>query len=375
MVRIFHTADVHLGLRFVRASLDSVRQSLVDARLDVLCRMVSTAMQEKCDLFIVAGDLFDNLRVSKTEVRKAAEHLRRFDGLVAVLPGNHDYVQEKAEDALWTVFAEVLGDRHLVLRESRAFDLRQFDLPLVLYAAPCTTRHSSTNAIGWVKDASNQDSSPHLRVGIAHGSLEGLSPDFNNDYFPMTHEELNEAGMDIWLMGHTHIRYPDRESGKGDTVFYPSTPEPDGFDCRHSGYAWIIDLKENGTPEYRSIATGSFRFHDLHFSVNSEADLKAVSDHFSKLSSKSDLVKLGLAGRLDSGLFSLLPLRIKDLETQVLHLETDLSGVLQLIQQADIDEEFTEGSFPHRLLSELAISPDDQLALQIAHELVEGVRS
>jgi exonuclease SbcD len=374
LVRIFHTADVHLGLKFVRASLEAVRQKLVEARHEVLSRMVQIANQEKSDLLVIAGDLFDNLSVSPTLVRKAAEHLRRFEGLVVILPGNHDYVQAKSEDTLWASFAELLGDRHLILREAGTFDLRQYDLPVVLYACPCRTRHSKSNALGWVREASTQDPSPHIRVGIAHGSLEGLSPDFNSDYFPMTHQELQQAGMDMWLLGHTHVRYPDRESGKGDRIFYSSVPEPDGFDCRHGGSAWIIDLEPNGTLEYRSVATGAYRFHELQFDVHGEQDFKRVRDHLSKLSPTTDLVKLELTGRLESGLYAQLGARIQEFETMTLHLEADVSGMLQLIQQADIDDQFTEGSIPYRLLSELAFSKEDQLALQMAFQLIEEAR-
>jgi len=375
VVRIFHTADVHLGLKFVRASLDSIRQSLVDARLEVLARMVSIAMQEKCELFVIAGDLFDSLNVPKAVVRKAAETLRKFDGLVVVLPGNHDYVQAKSDEDLWLGFSETLGDGHKVLREIGISDLRTVGLPVVLYAGPCTTRHSPTNRIGWVQQASMQDVGTHFKIGIAHGSLDGLSPDFNSDYFPMTRQELDACGLDLWLLGHTHVRYPDRESGKGERIFYPSVPEPDGFDCRHGGSAWIIDLLEGSTPEYRSVHTGSFRFHDLKVNSHLDSEFNALTDFVSKLSPKSDLVKLALSGRIESEIFAKLPLLIQELEKKVLHLEADVSGLLQVIQQSDIDGEFTEASFPHRLLTELALNPDDHLALQMAYELVNEARS
>jgi len=375
MVRIFHTADVHLGLKFVRASLESHREKLVEARLSALSRMVEVAMQEKCDLLVIAGDLFDSVKVQKPVVRKAAEILRRFDGMVVVLPGNHDFVQERSEDDLWINFAEVLGDQHLVLRESRAYDLRAFDLPLVLYAGPCTTRHSSENAIGWVKAARENDPGDHIRVGIAPGSLDGLSPDFSGDYFPMTRQELHQSNLHAWLLGHTHVRFPDKETGSGDRIFYPSVPEPDGFDCHHGGSAWVIELASDGEPVYRSVPIGAFQFHDLKFTIDSEADLDRLYANFSKLDRSKDLVKLELVGRLEGELFAQLPTRIQGLETCVLHLETCTSGLLRLIQQNDIDREFTEGSFPHRLLSELSKDPEDQLALQIAHEMVDEARS
>ena len=67
-----------------------------------------------------------------------------------------------------------------------------------------------------------------IHIGIAHGSIEGVSPDFDQQYFPMTKRELNISGVDIWLMGHTHITWP-KKPGKKDIVFNPGTPEPDGF--------------------------------------------------------------------------------------------------------------------------------------------------
>jgi hypothetical protein len=40
------------------------------------------------------------------------------------------------------------------------------------------------------------------------------------------------------------------------------------------------------------------------------------------------------------------------------------------VTQEEIDREFTEGSFPHRLLSQLANQSDAPEALQIAYELL-----
>ena len=211
-MRIFHTSDVHVGMRFTRGYPDTVRDSLVKARVEVVSRMVELANREQCDLFAIAGDLFDNLKVSKTAIRETAHALKRFEGLVAVLPGNHDYLQE-ANDPIWPTFADQLGDDHLVLKDRRPYDLGPFELPCVLYPGVCCSKHSKENAIGWVPEATAEEDSDKVRVGIAHGSLAGLSPDFDGDYFPMTSEELKRSGVHVWLLGHTHIRYPDREQG------------------------------------------------------------------------------------------------------------------------------------------------------------------
>jgi len=371
MIKIFHTADVHVGLRFTRGYSESLQSALVKERVTVVARMADIANRERCNLFVVAGDLFDNLRVSKKNVRETAEALSRFEGVVVVLPGNHDYVQE-VDDPLWPVFTEHLGERHLVLTKQRPYDLEPFGLDAILYPGVCTSKHSKQNVVGWIDDAVDAAPSGKVRIGVAHGSLGGLSPDFDGDYFPMTTSELEAINVHLWLLGHTHVRFPDRDSGRESRIFYPSTPEPDGFDCRHPGYAWIIEVGDAGDCSFRSVKTGSYQFHNIVESrIESEADLEKLRREFESYRAGQHLVKLKLRGRLNSELFDQIPEFRRQIETCVQHLEFNTDDLLRAIRQADIDGEFTENSFPYRFLSELARSEDDPLALQLAYEFVK----
>ena len=57
-LRILHTADWHLGKRFV--SFDDVyRPKLTRARLDVIDRILSCAESNRVNAVLCAGDLFD----------------------------------------------------------------------------------------------------------------------------------------------------------------------------------------------------------------------------------------------------------------------------------------------------------------------------
>ncbi len=374
MIRLFHTADLHLGLKFTRGYAPAVRERLVARRLEALGGMVSLANSRACALFVVAGDLFDTPRVAKGLVREAAAALSRFEGVVAVLPGNHDYAQE--EDPLWPEFAAALGERHHLLRRETPCDLREHGLDLVLFPGVCGSRHSKTNAVGWVPAALAALDLPEgvRRIGVAHGSLEGLSPDFHGDYFPMTRAELEASGMDLWLLGHTHVRYPDRDRIDGEGILFPATPEPDGFDCRHGGHAWILDLGSRGSLPGESVATGRFRFRTLARSLAGEADLAALRAEFTAFDPDGDLVKLSLSGRLPGTLFEAREAWLGELERRVLHLETDASDLHREIGPADIDAAFTGGSFPHRLLHGLAGPGGDPDALQLAWDLIREAR-
>jgi len=374
MVRIFHTADVHVGLKFTRGYPESLQKSLVDERVAVVARMADLANQEQCQLLVVAGDLFDHLRVPKKLIRQTAEALRRFNGVVAVLPGNHDYKSE-ADDPIWPEFKDHLGEGNLILDQCIPYDLEPLGLPAVLLPGVCTAKHSKENAVGWIQDATAELSEKKLKIGVAHGSLAGLSPDFNGDYYPMQQSELTQMDVDVWLFGHTHIRFPDRDEGSDARVFYPSTPEPDGFDCNHAGHALVLDVHDDGSCDYRSLQTGRFRFHAIHKTgIDSENKLNQLKREFEELPDGDHLVKLKLQGRLDSEALEQLKTLESELSQLVSYLEFNADEVLRAVRQEDLDAEFTEGSFPHQLLSELAQNESDQFALQLAYDLVKEAR-
>ena len=375
-VRIFHTADLHIGLKFTREGYPpDLQDQLVAQRLGTLRRMVDLANERECDLFVIAGDLFDNLRVPKGVVRQAGEILSRFEGVVAVLPGNHDYTQE--DDPLWPDFVDALGEGHHMLRREEPCDLTDQGIPVVLFPGVCTSRHSKENAVGWIGPALQDLSLEEgvRRIGVAHGSLEGLSPDFEGDYFPMTRAELNSLGLDVWLLGHTHVRHPDKDRFDDDRILFSATPEPDGFDCGHGGHAWIVEVSASGVPSGESVSTGTFRFRKVERVVTSEADIDGLKSEFAEFSINRDLVKLHISGRISADLFEGRYDLLGFLQQHVLYLEDDLSGLKKELRAADIERDFTEGSFPFRLLTGLIGDDGDPEALQMAWDLVKEAQS
>ncbi|MBW2127001.1 MAG: DNA repair exonuclease [Deltaproteobacteria bacterium] len=355
-MKIFLTSDVHLGMKF--AGYPSVQEKLVEARFDALKRCVDIANEEACDLFVIGGDLFDRVSVAKKDIQRAASILTEFQGrLVAVLPGNHDYITQRP-DGLWAVFKRYADNHVLVLEEKKTYPLKPFDLDACLYAAPCDAKHSSENYVGWVKDV-EKDEDVLFHIGVAHGSLEGLSPDFNKDYYPMTETELLQCNLDVWLMGHTHIPYPSKPGPKSK-IFYPGTPEPDGFDCNHRGKALVLEINEEKETKPTFINTGTYRFLIEEAEISNQSDLKSI---------KNTLLKLKLKGALLEEDYKELQAIQTELEKNLCFLHFDTSEVSIKITPELIEKEFAEQSFPYRLLKNLAQENDFE-ALQIAYELI-----
>ena len=71
---------------------------------------------------------------------------------------------------------------------------------MIAYPAPCHSKHSDVNNIGWIKD--NEKFDPNFTIGIAHGALEGISLIWKIIII-LCLKELEDIPVDVWLLGHT----------------------------------------------------------------------------------------------------------------------------------------------------------------------------
>lgn len=378
MLKILASADWHLGMKF--AGYPGVQDKLAEARFLSLERLVDSANRADCALLLIAGDLFDRVSVGARDVKRTAALLNDFQGrLVAVLPGNHDFYSGKTS-SLWSRFSEAAGDRILLLGEPRFYDLSHYDLDIALAAGPCDSKHSKSNAISWLRDSGGVEEATKvqaeaLRIGVAHGSVEGVSPDAQGVYFPMKQAELDQAPVDFWVIGHTHRQHPlDVEGAKFSRtapppVLIPGTPEPDGFDCSHGGTAWLIEA-EAGQIHIESLSTGTYRFIRTEHNLESIPQLQQLVKELEGTDQENTCLRLTLSGRLEEQQIFELRRHLEEAEKSFFYARIDDSGVLEKISEKTVEAEFTEGSFPYRLLKRLIANKDFE-ALQTAYVLLQ----
>ncbi len=102
-LRIFHTADNHIGISFHRYP-EVARKRQIAERFASLERLVTTANERKADFFMVEGDLFDKTSVTRAQVGRTVQILGKLEGeAVLVLAGNHDF-SEGSDSKLWMQF-------------------------------------------------------------------------------------------------------------------------------------------------------------------------------------------------------------------------------------------------------------------------------
>lgn len=362
-LKIFHTGDVHLGMKFNNYP-DNVKKELVEARFSSLEYMVEKSNDLNTDLFVVAGDLFNKIQVAKRDIKRAANILKKFNGsCVLILPGNHDYYDGVAE--LWDEFEKSSDDKTLLLNEDRHYYLKDYDLDAVIYPAHCHSKHSEENSLGWIKEEGLSDSGLY-HIGIAHGALEGLSADIEGNYYHMGMDELRSIPADLWLLGHTHVRYPVKSTIKNHQIFNPGTPEPDGLDFKGVGSAWFITLNEEGNTAEK-IDTGEYSFFDREFYINSDEDIDDIKSWALKGNPEKKVIRIFLKGSVSKDCYSSLSGFYRELEDEIFHLQVEDSELRIRVNEETIEEEFVKGSFPYEFLNGLT---HDEEALQMAYDLL-----
>ncbi len=362
-IKIFHTGDIHLGMKF-NSYGDLTKESLVEARFSTLENMIELSNDMDADLFVVAGDLFNTINITKKDIERTVNILNKFSGAcLLVLPGNHDYDDGVVD--LWNDFSKYMNEKVLILNEERPYLLKDYDLDVAIYPAHCHSKHSKENNLEWIK-ASGLSKTEKYHIGIAHGAIEGLSADIEGNYYFMEMDELDSIPTDVWLLGHTHVRYPLQDEVLNHRIFNPGTPEPDGLNFRDEGSAWYIALNDKGSIAKR-IITGQYRFFDREFEISGEEDLEDIRSWALEGSPDKKIIRIYLKGSVSRELYQNLNSFYRSLESELFHFIVDDSQLRSKINKDTIEEEFVRGSFPYEFLKGLT---HDEEALQIAYDLL-----
>jgi DNA repair protein SbcD/Mre11 len=264
-MKLVHAADLHLfsPLRgLVRyAGAPTARAGLATQR--ALDRLVALCIDERADLLLLAGDLFDaNLRDHKAGLYFVSQMLRLREHGIRVLSvrGNHDAdsrivlclllpdnVIEVGLDGPETVHLEDLG----VAVHGQSYRIRAtFDNLVTRFPPP-------------VRGA--------LNVGLLHTSAEGRAG--HDPYAPCTLRQLYDSGYDYWALGHVHAR---EVHTRGAVVVFPGNLQ--GRSPREPGPkgATVVTVEDGRVKALEHRAVDVVRFGRVGVSVTDAASLDDI---------------------------------------------------------------------------------------------------
>lgn len=283
MPKFLHTADWQMGRTYSRFDTED-SAALVEARYEAIERLAALATEHQCDAVLVAGDVFDAQTVSDRTIRRVFNATRGFEGPWVMLPGNHDAA---LAESVWTRakrLGAVPANVHLAL-ESGVTQLPEQGIAVL--AAPLTQRHT----YGDLTQPFDTTETPPglLRIGLAHGSVQGVLPDDIDSTNPIAPDRTQTAKLDYLALGDWH---GVREIN--ERTWYSGTPEPERFRNNDAGYVLIVGIEEPGaTPKVTRYETARYQWHQWRESLSVPSDLDELLNRMSQFPEASVLdVKL-----------------------------------------------------------------------------------
>lgn len=372
MLKIFVTGDNHIGLKYASHEQAAF---LAESRIAAFEGMVRSANAEDCALFVITGDLFENTYgISKKDIKALLDMLSLFNGTVAVLPGNHDYYDKDVK--VWQYFKDVMTDYDniMLLTEYKPYSLTANGEDVVIYPALCTSLHSAPmkNNLGWIKDEQIVPDGTY-RIGVAHGAVEGETIDSEGQYFLMKRSELENIPVDVWLIGHTHVPFPNNlteEFATCEKILNAGTHVQTDVSCNTEGQCFIVEIGDDKKIRAKKFVSGNLRFYRREITLSADETENILNRELADISDNS-VVDIILNGAVSAEEYENRDTIAKNALSRFVEGTYSDYGLNKLISDDLIKTEFPETSFSANFLSSLLDEPKEA---QLAYELLKSIK-
>ena len=288
LIKLLHTADWQIGKQYGQFDTDDAAL-LAEARFAVVERLAQLAVSQGVDAVLVAGDVFDAQGVADKTIHRLFNSMAAFSGPWVLIPGNHD---AGLAESVWARAARlnaVPPNAHVCLRPE---PLLFSSLGLAVLPAPLTQRHTHNDMTEWF--AAAQVPPGLFRVGLAHGSVQGILAETIDSSNPIAAARADQAGLDYLALGDWHgCKQVDART------WYSGTPETDRFRANASGQALVVSLSApGGLPNVTPHITGQYRWREELVDLQVPSDIDALLGQLAALT-PADVFALKLTGHID----------------------------------------------------------------------------
>jgi DNA repair exonuclease SbcCD nuclease subunit len=317
MLRLLHTADVHLGAR--HADLGEQAAAQRERQFAAFRATVDLAVAERVDVFLIAGDLFDSNTQPRRSVERVAAELRRLAAAkirTVIIPGTHDVYDRsslyRVHDLPALSGSSPDDDLVTVLTPDRpSVHLAACDVDV--HGAVFATKRAPTSPFAAIHVHREDPAAATWQVGMIHGAL-AIPDRTDGDEVVFTREDIAASGLDYLALGHWHS-YQQGVVG-GTTYAYSGAPEPVAISQDGAGNVVLVELET--TAGGRTVTAiprtvGRTRFQKLDVDAAAIADQPALVAQLSALADPDLVLDVRLTGvRPDE-----LDLDLEEVESQV----------------------------------------------------------
>ena len=347
-LKILHSADWHLDSPFAGFD-DSQRALLKQEQQSIPGKTAQLCRREKCDLMLLAGDIFDGEPTRET-VEALKKALSECGARVFITPGNHDFC---APGSVW-------------LEENWSENVYVFTGGLEAVTIP------DLNCRVYGAGYQSMDSAPLLENFRAEGSekyciavLHGDPTRKDSPYCPITAQQVRDSGLQYLALGHIHKAGAFHAGGT--LCAWPGCPMGRGWDETGEKGVCIVTVEDSAS--LRAVALDTIRFHELKADISSGAE--AALEKILPPAGSRDFFRVTLTGSGEADIAKLTR-RFSAVPNLTLRDETlpplDIWG--------DTGADTLEGVYFRLLREAMEADPDSreeiQLAAEISRKLLEG---
>ena len=214
-IKILHCADLHFDTPFKELTKE-ISQNSKEELLQVFKNIIDLTINEKVQVLLIAGDVFDNLTVNKNTLFFISNQLKRIENVrVFISPGNHDPYNEKS------FYKMINWPDNVYIFKGKMQSKEIEELNLVVWGAGFNNNYEHEGLINEI----NIDKSK-INIMVIHGEIE-------------------KTGIEYVALGHRHKFSGILKSGNTNYA-YSGCPQGRGFDEEGERGIIIGDIYKGG---------------------------------------------------------------------------------------------------------------------------------
>jgi len=294
MVKILHTADIHLGAKFpgLGNKSDSQREQLRTTFKNV----IATAINERVNIVLIVGDLFNANQQSQRNIDLVIEQFNLLGSNnipVCLIPGTHDSLDSSS------IYRKVDFEgkcANLKIFTEESISSKEYPgLDLTVYGKPNLSNRSYISPLKGLK----RSTSSKFHIGMAHGSFY-IPEKIAEDDHVFRLEEVKASGMDYLALGHWHEIYRCSER---PLAWYSGPPEwiPGQ---KEKGAVLVVSLLDTGEVKVEPRMLGLRDYDEIEIDMSKVQDLATLKARISDGANKNLIRRVTLKGLRDAELIA-----------------------------------------------------------------------
>ena len=390
MVRLIHTADLHLNSafssRFSKEEAEERRRNLLIA----WNKLLQYGIERKVQAILISGDLFDSPVVSRSTMEIFLSSIRKNPEIsFFYLRGNHDTkntfrFRDDLPKNLFLFSKEGkkyrLKEKLVLLGQEFYGTERRSELPEESYGTESLLElqeepeelgeeellspSSAKDAVQSIWNLKEED----CNILMLHGALRDGGPEVQNEQ-GISLKQLSRYPIHYLALGHIH----KREEGKYGSLYYiyPGCLQGRGFDEEGEKGFYYLEIEEETKEvkaEFVPLKEGAFRIIPLFLSEEDgtlDAEEKIRESLKKEGAEAKDSVRIILKGEKRAGEERNLRYLEKQLEEEYAYIEIKEETKLKLRKEEFIHEKGLKGEFLRMVCESESLSEEEKEKLMI----------